>query len=181
LTVEGTPAADAGRAVWVQAGIFFVDVRGPGGFACDTSFAGSTKWLAPYLEWQHDVDRADDHDGADRGHITFDCDDLIEEGGFIAGEHRQYRERWRRLPGAPAPLLAASGPGGVAVRIGEHAAAVVDARERGGGFAARYEHLGPAGWETELAIDDGPAVSLPATLDAGAALPDGWSWRTNEA
>jgi hypothetical protein len=176
LVVDDDLVADAGRAVWVQAGCFFVDVRGPGGFAGDTCFAGSTKWVEPYLEWEHAVDLERGHEGSDRGRITFDGDDLIEEGGFIAGEHRPYRERWRRLPGPAAPLLAAVAKGAVAVRIGAHAAVVVDDRAQEGGFSARYLRNGSAGWVAELTIECGPAVIVPRPLEPGIALPPGWRW-----
>ena len=89
----------------MQAAALFVDVRGPGGFASDTCFAGTTKWSEPYLAWTHLIDRAraeegeDTLEGEDKGHITFDGDDLIEEGSFIAGAERSYAERWTRLAG----------------------------------------------------------------------------------
>jgi hypothetical protein len=180
LTVDGIPATGAGRAVWVQAGPWFVDVRGPGSFASDTSFAGSTKWADPYLEWEHTVDREHTAAGVDRGRITFEADDLIEEGAFIAGEQRKYRERWRRISGTPTPVLAALGPGGIAVRVGSHAAAVLDERAHGGGFAARYARLGASGWASELTIDEGLPIVVPTPLDRTTQLPTGWTWRTNE-
>jgi hypothetical protein len=180
LTVDGIPAADAGRAVWVQAGPWFVDIRGPGGFASDTSFAGCTKWAEPYLEWEHTVDQERAAAGVDRGRITLDADDLLEEGGFIAGEHRSYRERWRRISGRPAPVLAAVGPGGVAVRVGDHAAVVLDERAHGRGFAAQYARLTASGWEAELLVDEGLPILMPAPLEPTAQLPTGWTWRTNE-
>jgi hypothetical protein len=176
LTVDGVAPADMGRAVWVQSEALYVDVRGPGGFASDTSFAGSTKWEAPYLEWSHAIDRATSHDGTDRGHITFDDDDLIEQGDFIAGEPHAYRERWRRLAGAREPTLAATGPGGIAVRVGDHAAAVVDRRAAGGGFAAHYLRRHDASWQTELYFETGAGVSLPDPLSRAAPLPEQWKW-----
>jgi hypothetical protein len=178
LTVDGVAAADAGRAVWVQAGAVFVDVRGPGGFASDTCFAGTTKWSEPYLTWAHMIDRAGDEDGEDTGHITFDGDDLIERGSFIAGATRDYSERWTPLPGARAPVLAAVAETGLCVRVGDHAAAVIDDRDAGGGFAAAYWCRSGSEWRVELEVD-GDVGLLPPPLEPGAVLLDGWNWHTD--
>lgn len=180
LCVDGVASAGAGRAVWVQSHTLFVDVRGPGGFASDTCFAGSTKWEDPYLEWSHTIDRATSHAGTDRGHIMFDGDDLIEQGDFIAGEPRAYRERWRRLTGTSELVLAATGPGGIAVRVGEHAAVVVDRRGRGGGFAAQYLRRHQRAWQVELHVESGDPVQLPEPLSPDAPLPDHWTWISME-
>lgn len=161
LCIDGRPVADAGRAVWVQAGRAFVDVRGAGGFASDTCFAGTTSWAEPYLTWTHTIDRASDDQHADRGHITFDGEDLIEEGEAIAGMAVSYRERWRRLPGPPAPVSVVAEPSTIAVRVGYHAAAVVDARPSGRGFSARCWRLVEGSWQTELAVGDDTAVAPP--------------------
>jgi hypothetical protein len=177
LTIDGAPVTDAGRAVWVQAGAVFVDVRGPGGFASDTCFAGTTKWSEPYLAWTHVIDRAGAQDGEDRGHITFDGDDLIEAGSFIAGVERAYAERWTRLPGPLLPVLAAESADGLCVRVGDHAAAVVDRRHAGGPFVAAYWQWSNSSWRLELEVD-GEIAALPPPLEPGASLTDGWHWRT---
>src|SRR5260221_12397397 len=44
LEVDGSPVSDAGRAVWIEAGAAYVDVRGTGGFAGRPGFAGPTAW-----------------------------------------------------------------------------------------------------------------------------------------
>ena len=160
LVVDGEPVADAGRVVWVQADESFVDVRGPGGFASDTAFGGTTTWDEPYLTWSHPFDRAAGAEGVDRGHISFDGDDLIETGAFIAGAQRSYRERWCFLGGGE-PVLTSPFDGGLAVRVGPHAAAIVDRRATGGGFAARYQRLVDDRWHTEIEIDDGARRALP--------------------
>jgi hypothetical protein len=180
LAIDGELATDAGRAIWVQAGTLYVDVRGPGGFASDTCFAGTTKWREPHLAWTHLIDRAGPEDGADEGHITFDGDDLIEQGGFIAGAEHRYHERWTPLAGARAPLLAATAGDGISVRVGDHAAAVIDARAIAGPFAAAYWRLDTASatWQLELAVD-GDITLLPPPLEPGARLPDGWTWITD--
>ena len=160
LHVDGEPVTDAGRVVWLQTGESFVDVRGPGGFASDTAFGGTTTWDEPHLMWSHPFDRYDEGDGVDRGHIAFDGEDLIETGGFIAGAVREYRERWCLL-GSGEPVVVAPFDCGLAVRVGPHAAAIVDRRSSGGGFAARYQRLVDGVWRTEIEIDDGALAALP--------------------
>lgn len=161
LHVDGRAVTDAGRAVWVEAGTAFVDVRGSGGFASDTCFAGTTSWSPPYLTWTHKIDRAasDHHD--DRGRITFDGDDLIEEGDAIAGYALRYRERWRRLGGPVAPLVVQTADNAMAVRVGDHAAAVFDGRAIDGSFGARYWRHDGVAWRCELALGDEVALRPP--------------------
>ena len=180
LTVDGTPVGDAGRAVWVEAGAAYVDVRGAGGFASNTCFAGTTSWDDPCLTWQHEIDAHPGEEGADVGRITFDGADLVEQGDFIAGTQAPYRERWRRLAGPLGPVLAAecADGTGLAVRVGHHAAAVVDRRASGGALSAHYLVWAGRRWITELVVgssDD--ARALPAPLDEETPLLSGWRWR----
>ena len=136
--------ADAGRAVWVQAGALFVDVRGPGGFASDTCFAGTTKWSEPYLTWTHLIDRAGAEDGAGlRATSPSTATTSSKTGAFIAGAER----RVPRAVDAAAPARARRCSrrrrrDGLSVRVGDHAAAVVDRRAVGGAFVAAYWRLG---------------------------------------
>jgi hypothetical protein len=176
LIVDGVAVANAGLAVWVQAGDWFVDVRGHGGFASDTCFAGTTTWEAPFLTWAHPIDRHPGGDGVDRGHITFDGENLIEEGDFIAGASRAYRERWCPAVGARAPLFAATSADGIAVRAGDHAAVVVDRRADCGGFAAEYSRLRAGEWEIVIAISDGGGAPIIAPLGGDHELPDDWRY-----
>ena len=183
LVVDGAPIA-GGRAVWLEAGDAFVDVRGPGGFASDTTFAGTTSWADPYLTWSHTVDaerQSDDaelhSDAADRGLISFVGDDLIEEGEFTTDRVVTYREHWHRLAGGGGPVVAATTDGGVAVRVGDHAAVVLDRRPTGGGIAARYDRWDGTAWHSELRYgDERSCEELPPMLDFDAGPPDGWVW-----
>jgi hypothetical protein len=180
LTVDGDRVADAGRAVWVEAGAAYVDVRGAGGFASDTCFAGTTSWAEPCLTWRHDIDAHPGGDGVDVGHMTFDGEDLIEQGDFIAGKQVPYRERWRRLGGPRGPVLAADTVDGtgLAVRVGNHAATVVDQRPEGGTLSAHYQVWTGRHWITELTVGAGEEAGvLPGPLDTDAPLPAAWRWR----
>jgi hypothetical protein len=161
LWVRWQQVTDVGRAVWIQAGDAFVDVRGTGGFASDTCFAGTTSWTDPFLTWTHIVDRATDDVHADRGRICFDGDDLIEHGNAIAGRAMPYRERWHRLTGEAEPCVVETADAAIAVRVGDHAASVIDARGSRGGFAARYWRLVEGVWLTEIAIGDDVPLAPP--------------------
>jgi hypothetical protein len=175
--VDGEVVTDAGRTVWVEAGRAYVDVRGPGGFASDMTFAGSTTWVEPHLTWSHAIDADLESDGVDVGLISYDGEDLIEEGEFIAGRTIKYTERWERLPGGAGPVLAAVTDGGIAVRVGDHASVAMDRRSTGGAIAARYAHWDGTAWQPEIEFGDDAAVAqLPPPLAPGTEPPAGWSW-----
>jgi hypothetical protein len=176
VLVDGEPVAEPGRVVWVEAGRAYVDIRGPGLFASDTTFAGVTRWLEPHLMWTHTIDAGDDA-GADVGHISYDGDDLLEAGEYTDGRVISYVERWSPLPASSGPILAAMTRGGIAVRAGDHASVVVDRRPSDGGIAARYDRWEGSAWHPE--IEFGAAADLeqlPDPLSPHAALPDGWIW-----
>jgi hypothetical protein len=175
--VDGEVVTDAGRTVWVEAGGAYVDVRGPGGFASDTTFAGSTTWVEPHLTWSHTIDANLESDGVDVGLISYDGEDMIEEGEYVAGRIIKYSERWERLPGGDSPVLAAVTGGGIAVRVGDHASVVMDRRSTGGAIAARYAHWDGTAWQPEIEFGDDAAVAqLPPPLEPGTEPPAGWSW-----
>lgn len=178
LEVDGTPVSDAGQAVWIEAGAAYVDVRGPGGFASNTCFAGTTAWDDPCLRWRHEIDADDGGEGVDIGRMSFAGADLIEEGEFIAGRALPYRERWRRLSGSDGPVLAAGSLDGnaLAVRVGDHAAVVVDGRSAGGGLSAAYVQWTGRRWVTQISLGQS-AGDLPEPLDRDVPLPAGWEWR----
>jgi hypothetical protein len=175
--VDGEVVTDAGRTVWVEAGPVYVDVRGPGGFASDTTFAGTTSWIEPRLTWSHAIDADLESHGVDVGLISYDGEDMIEEGEYVDGRVIKYSERWQRLPGGDGPVLAAVTDGGIAVRVGDHASVVVDARRAGGAIAARYAHWDGIEWKSEIEFGDAAALALlPTPLEPGTEPPEGWSW-----
>jgi Protein HRI1 len=176
LIVDGKPVEGAGRAVWVEAGTAYVDVRNGEGFASGTTFAGLASWDEPHLTWAHAID-AESDGGADVGLMSYDGDDLIEEGEYFDDRVVRYSERWVRLAGSDGAVLTASADGGLAVRVGDHASVIVTRAADGGGVAARYDCWDGSAWRTE--IEYGAAAErslLPPPLEPGAELPGGWTW-----
>ncbi len=178
--VDGEVDVTAGPTVWVEAGSVYVDVRGPGGFASDMTFAGTTSWVEPHLTWAHAIDSYVESDGEDEGGdvglISYDGDAMIEQGEYVEdGRTIRYSERWEKLPGGDGPVLAAVTVGGIAVRVGEHASVVVDTRATGGAIAARYSHWDGTAWQPGIEFGDEAALALlPAPLEPGTELPTGW-------
>jgi hypothetical protein len=176
VIVDGAPVLDAGRVVWVEAGSAYVDVRGPGAFASNTTFAGVTTWDEPYLTWAHTIDAGLDA-AIDVGLISYDGDDMIEEGEYEDGRVIRYAERWTPLPAGSGPVLAAVTDGGIAVRVGDHASVVVDGRATGGGVAARYDRWDGRAWRHEIEFGNASdLVLLPDPLEPETEPPEGWSW-----
>jgi hypothetical protein len=181
LSVDGQVVVDPGRAVWLETGSGFVDVRVGGGPDCPAASGGTTSWDGASLLWSLDVDsRADQglYRAIERGRVAFDGGDLVEEGSASDGSPAPYLARWRRLPGVGgpwAPNLAAATAHGIAVRIGMHAAVVVDREAAGGGLAAAYCRWDGFVWRAELTLGADPC-DLPM-LEPGAVLPTGWAWR----
>ena len=63
--------AGIGRALWIEAGGTYVDVRAPGTVASGTSFGGRSTWRAPTFTWHHDLDLHPRPGSVDRGELTF--------------------------------------------------------------------------------------------------------------
>jgi Protein HRI1 len=177
LIVDGARVEGAGRTVWVEAGVAYVDVRNGEGFASGMTFAGSTAWDEPRLTWTHTIDSESDG-GADVGLMSYDGDDLIEEGEYFDERVVKYSERWVRLAGSDGIVLVANAAGALAVRVGDHASVIVTRGAEGGGVAARYDHWDGSAWRTEIEYGaDAERALLPLPLEPDADLPDGWSWK----
>jgi hypothetical protein len=165
IWLDGKPVEGAGATYWIQTPLLFVDVRAPGGPGDDTAFGGSTSFDAGRLTWQHVVQR-DQELNTDTATVDVVGDTLVEEGQGLFGAV-SYRESWLPLDGGGSCEQRVE-PGLVAVRNGDHAAAVLDRRHGGGSFAARYWLRRQGAWTTVLAI--GPEA-LPAP-DDGLFVPD---------
>jgi Protein HRI1 len=175
LIVDGE-VVENGPTLWLEAGTAFVDVRGPGGFASDMTFAGTTAWTEPHLRWTHEIESEDG--GEDVGLITPDGDDLIESGEFTTDRVITFSERWSPQPRGSGPVAVAATDGGLAVRVGDHASAVLDRRATSGGIAGRYQRWDGSRWVTEITHGtDTDLAALPAPLDPTGPPPDGWTWR----
>jgi hypothetical protein len=180
LEVDGEAVADPGRAVWLEAGSGYVDVRTGRAPDCPAGSAGTTSWDGASLAWGHDVDsRSGDglYASVERGRITFAGDDLVEEGTGADGSPAPVP----RPLAAPARRRRAVGtqPGG-RDRPGPRRADR-DARRRGGrprdGGRWRGGRLLPLGRPGVAGrADPGHPGDLPL-LEPGAVLPDGWRWR----
>jgi hypothetical protein len=172
LIVDGE-VVENGPTLWLEAGTAFVDVRGRGGFASEMTFAGTTSWSEPHLTWTHEIESEDG--GEDVGLITVDGDDLIESGEFTTDRVVTFAERWSPQPGAAEPVAVAATDGGLAVRVGDHASAILDRRSTGGGVAGRYQRWDGSTWVTE--ITHGTSDAFPDPLDPSGPPPPGWTWR----
>jgi hypothetical protein len=184
LLVVGLPVTSPGRAVWLEAGSACINLRiagepGPGG-SDETAYAGTTRWDGQALVRSHEIDRHQVGQWVDRVQITLEGDDMIADGSLRGGD-TLCRERWRPMTGVGgpwSPSLVAEAKGGLALRIGQHAAVIVDRGPRLGGVVAAYHVWDGLVWRTGLTVGDPVSVaSLLPPLEPGAALGDGWRWR----
>ena len=169
LRIGGRTVREIGRAIWIEAGGRYIDVRAPGRVASGTSFAGRSVWRAPRFTWHHDVDLHPAEGRADRGDLTIEGDALVERGTGLDGSARRYEERWRRLAGPSAPHVVAHARG-VAIRLGNHAAALLATGDPDTGGACLWERA-DSGWVPTITLG---AARLPTPTDAGWRPTRGW-------
>jgi allophanate hydrolase len=172
LDVDGAAVPGIGRALWIEGGGTYVDVRAPGTVASGTSFGGRSAWRAPVFTWHHDLDLHPRPGNTDRGELTLLDDRIIERGSGIDGGTAAYEERWRRLPAATALAAIATHSTGLAVRVGDHAA-LVFAPPAPRAAGARAWQCADGHWTCVISL--GPARDLPAPDGAGWSLTRGWS------
>jgi len=125
------------QVLWLQGPGFYADLRQPEGMpdfsrtrrladvtdeqltwlARQEAFAGELHFDGDCFEWKRDIDMQPRAARADRGHLRFERDTLVEEG-----EQAGYIEHWHRSPhhGAvsAARLHASSGHSGYLLRLG---------------------------------------------------------------
>jgi hypothetical protein len=182
---DGPPREDC-SVWWLQAPSCHADLRVPiGEGAQPLAFAGSTSWQEPALTWTPALS-LDPTDEVDTGVISWDGADLLEEGTCtVEGERVRYVERWRRLPGSTAPLLALERDGGRIVRAGRYALTLLDARPSGPFVAVAWELRGDRWaehrrWPTdERAHVPPPPTELPIGITT--VLEDARVWVVAEA
>jgi len=182
LVVDGAPVTGAGRAVWVQAGRRFVDVREAGGGLGPEGFAGSTAWdpVAETLRWSHELDLHGE-DPVDVGRVEWVGGDLVEHGtAVVDGAAVDYVERWVQCaePGSTVIVAEAEAEaeGGVGALGSAPTVTVAVVRRQGrwgtvlddaggvrldppGGIGVRFSHIGSQ-WRV---VDTGRAVVPPSS------------------
>jgi hypothetical protein len=153
LVIAGEPVSEIGRAVWIQTEHAYVDLRAPGQVASGTSFAGHGTWDGRVFTWHHEIDMHPRSGAVDRGALERDGDDLVEAGEDLDGSG-PYVECWRPLSDPHDRTETVVTPGGLAVRVGAHAAFARDDRDLGGEFSARYRRHVSATWRDEIVIGE---------------------------
>jgi hypothetical protein len=157
-----------GPAVWVEAGGTYVDVRGPGTLASNTSFGGRSAWRSSRFTWHHDVDLGPGTTGLDRAELTVEGDRIVETGVGLTGADVPYVEHWRRLPSHTTMTATARHEHGLAVRVGDYAAAVCAESQ-----SARLWRCAEGSWSEWITLGSGDA--LPRPNDGDLRLPRGWT------
>ena len=202
LRVDDGPPTEPGVVVWVQAGDHFVDVRssepaaplsGPGAFAGTTTHAGHT------LTWHHTIDfpaHESDIEIDDVGLIEWaDDGSITETGSFPDGDRTvHYTEHWISLTrsedgGAeyggtePAPMqvLRPHRGIGLAVRHGDHLAALHRPDAETEPWAATHLVCRSGAWSEQLAVGD-PSVGTRLSHDLVDAMTSSnqTEWMTND-
>ncbi len=172
LEVGGAPVAGIGRALWIEGGGTYVDVRAPGSVASGTSFGGRSTWRAPVFTWHHDLDLHPRPGTADRGELILRDDLIIERGSGIDGGTAEYEERWRRRPAANVLAAIATHATGLAVRVGDHAA-LVFAPPAPRAPGARAWQCRNGDWKCVITL--GAEIDCPGPDGSGWSLTRGWS------
>ncbi len=174
LRIAGRAVPGIGRAVWIEAGGTYVDVRAPGTVASGTSFGGRSTWRAPIFTWHHDLDLHPRPGRVDRGELTCLENRIVERGTGIDDNDAPYEEHWRRLPTTDAVTAIAAHENGLAARAGDHAALLLAAR-RARGPCARAWHYASGRWIEVITL--GSPGNTPVPHGPGWRLTQGWTAR----
>jgi hypothetical protein len=170
LSIGGQDAAGIGRALWIETGGTYVDIRAPGSVASGTSFGGRSAWESPVFVWHHDVDTHPRPGSVDRGDLSVLDDCIVERGIGIDGGTAPYEERWRRLPTTNLDTAIAMHKHGVAARVGNHAAFVLALPA--GTTCARAWQYDNGRWIALISL--GSPGEHPEPHAAGWRLSAGW-------
>ena len=174
LEIDGAAVTGAGRALWLEAGGLYVDVRAPGTVASGTSFGGRSTWRTPRFTWHHDHDLDPRPGHVDRGELTFEGDRIVERGVGIDGGTGTYEERWQRVsPAGLAPALARHADG-LGVRVGDYAGLVL-AGAADASIGARLWQCVRGRWVEVVSL--GARLAIPEPEGSGWRLTKGWSAR----
>jgi hypothetical protein len=174
LEIAGQRVGGIGRAVWIESGGTYVDVRAPGTVGSDTGFGGRSVWCAPNFTWHHDLDLHPRPGTVDRGELTVVDDRIIERGVGLDGSPQRYVEHWRRLANTHDTIAIATHSDGLAVRVGDHAGLILAVHgDRSG--CARVWHYAHGRWRETITV--GSPQRVPHPDGSGWRLPDGWTAR----
>lgn len=173
LEIDGREALGIGRALWIESGGTYVDVRAPGTIASGTSFGGRSAWRPPHLTWHHDLDAHPVPGAVDRGELTLADDRIIERGTGIDGGTAAYEERWRRLPTTTLGVTIATHEHGIAVRVGDYAGLLLALPDHSP--SARAWRLSGGRWLDLISF--GPPADHPEPDASGWRVTTGWRVR----
>ena len=172
LTIDRQPVPDIGRAVWIEAGGTYVDVRAAGSVASGTSFGGRSAWRSPMFTWHHDLDLHPRPGDTDRGELTLAAGWIVERGIGIDGGNAPYEERWRRLPTTATHTAVVTHEHGLAVRTGDHAALLLAPPELAAACARLWEYENGR-WIETITL----GASRPTPVPRGSAWQMTRGWR----
>jgi hypothetical protein len=170
LDVGGAVVHGVGRALWIESGGTYVDVRAPGTVASGTSFGGRSTWHQPVFTWHHDLDLHPRAGSIDQGELAWVADRIVERGAGIEGGTTPYEERWRRLPNPNAVIAIARHPCGLAVRVGDYAGLILATPAAASARAWQYLN---GRWIPTITL--GPGRDLPEPAGSGWCRTRGWT------
>lgn len=169
FTIDDQPVETPARALWLQGGRGFADLRVPAAAGPVMCFAGTTSWDGRDLTWHHALDIGE-WVGADTGRVSWSHGDLVETGTMVIdGELRPYEEAWRRVDPdrtsvSVSVLRGEAADGslvGILVAAAHHAITLVDHRDgTAGAFAATSWRRTGDDWVVGDRV--GATVALPA-------------------
>ena len=172
LRVDGRAVPGIGRAVWIEAGGTYVDVRARGSVASSTSFGGRSAWRSPVFTWHHDLDLHPCPGRVDRGELSCSDDRIIERGTGLEGGDAPYEEHWRRLLSTSSVTAVVTHEHGLAVRAGDHAALVIATPQSSAACARAWQFTNGRWIET---ITLGTPRGTPVPRGSSWRLTRGWS------
>lgn len=172
--------------LWLQGQCYFADLRTSLSPAASpqpcTAFSGRVSWSAPNISFLRDLDMTQAA-VEDRARLSMQSGTLIESGA-VSHEGRliPYVETWTRVAGHGGTRRVLDGfdrNGRLCMRFVEIdglAIAMLDERDRGGGFAAAEFMWGRSGWSEvrhsgAVRIAPPPEVPIDADCEGCLAMP----------
>ncbi|WP_019529039.1 hypothetical protein [Dasania marina] len=157
-------ASENSKVIWLQTANRFIDVRIslPGHNARPESFGGTVSWRGSQFTFSHDIDL--NNDDVDVGVISWQGGVLIEDATFEEnGQVVNMQERWLRLTPCPSKAVAmelfnaSNELKGMAVKVGGHAAVIID----GDKFSSAYFMFIKGVWVKQWGVGVTPEFEFP--------------------